>query len=193
MRLFRVCVVLFVDRGLAKGWSPVQGVLPTVYRNWKSGQGPTKGFRAIIINNIHRIQIKFISFKTRNYYHVYESRYWHVFAIFNMWINNKGDGPVSNGAPSMGWRNSGLCSLGTTNVRNTQGRNFVTFHYCIQQENLGSDDGVTVGISGGLAFVYRPVFSRTHCFGNVICFDPQVKGWKIPTLFGPLERGSDWD
>jgi hypothetical protein len=33
----------------AMGRSPVQGVVPTVYRlrNWKSGQGPTKGCRAI--------------------------------------------------------------------------------------------------------------------------------------------------
>jgi hypothetical protein len=36
VRLFCVCVVLCVGRGLATGWSPVQGVLPTVYRsrNW---------------------------------------------------------------------------------------------------------------------------------------------------------------
>jgi hypothetical protein len=32
VRLFRVCAVLCVGRGLATGWSPVQGVLPTVYR-----------------------------------------------------------------------------------------------------------------------------------------------------------------
>jgi hypothetical protein len=40
--LFCVCAVLCVGRGLATGWSPVQGALPTVYRlrNWKSGQGP---------------------------------------------------------------------------------------------------------------------------------------------------------
>jgi hypothetical protein len=31
MRLFCVCVVLSVGSGLATGWSPVQGVLPTVY------------------------------------------------------------------------------------------------------------------------------------------------------------------
>jgi hypothetical protein len=37
-----VRVVLCVSSGLATGWSPVQGVLPTVYglRNWKSGRGP---------------------------------------------------------------------------------------------------------------------------------------------------------
>jgi hypothetical protein len=42
VRLVGVCVVLCVGSGLATGWSPVQGVLPTVYRlrNWKSGQGP---------------------------------------------------------------------------------------------------------------------------------------------------------
>jgi hypothetical protein len=40
--LFCVCVVLCVGSCLATGWSPVQGVLPTVYRlrNWKSGQDP---------------------------------------------------------------------------------------------------------------------------------------------------------
>jgi hypothetical protein len=34
--------VLCVGGDLGTGWSPVQGVLPTVYRlrNWKSGQGP---------------------------------------------------------------------------------------------------------------------------------------------------------
>jgi hypothetical protein len=48
VRLFCVCVVLCVGSGLATGWSPVQ-VLPTVYglRNWKSGQGPTKGCSAM--------------------------------------------------------------------------------------------------------------------------------------------------
>jgi hypothetical protein len=42
VRLFCVCVVLCVRSGLATGWSPVQGVLPSMYglRNWKSGQGP---------------------------------------------------------------------------------------------------------------------------------------------------------
>jgi hypothetical protein len=41
-RLFCVNVVLCVGSGLATGWFPVHGVLPTVYglRNWKSGQGP---------------------------------------------------------------------------------------------------------------------------------------------------------
>jgi hypothetical protein len=44
VRLFCVCVILCVGSGLATGWSPVQGILPTVYRlrNWKSDQGPTK-------------------------------------------------------------------------------------------------------------------------------------------------------
>jgi hypothetical protein len=42
--LFRVCVVLCVGSGLATGWSPAQGVLPTLYilRNCKGGQGPQK-------------------------------------------------------------------------------------------------------------------------------------------------------
>jgi hypothetical protein len=42
-RAIDVCVRLFcVGSGLATGWSPVQGVLPTVYRlrKWKSGQPP---------------------------------------------------------------------------------------------------------------------------------------------------------
>jgi hypothetical protein len=38
LHLICVCVVLFVGNGLATGWSPVQGVLPTVYK--LSGQGP---------------------------------------------------------------------------------------------------------------------------------------------------------
>jgi hypothetical protein len=39
-RLFCVCVVLSVGSGLAMGWSPVQGVLQTVYRlgNWKAAK-----------------------------------------------------------------------------------------------------------------------------------------------------------
>jgi hypothetical protein len=42
VRLLCVCVVLCVGSGLATGWSPVQGILLTVYRlgDWKSGQGP---------------------------------------------------------------------------------------------------------------------------------------------------------
>jgi hypothetical protein len=40
VRLFCVYAVLYVGSGLATGWSPVQGVLPTVYglKNWNSGQ-----------------------------------------------------------------------------------------------------------------------------------------------------------
>jgi hypothetical protein len=47
VRLFRICVVLCVGSGLATGWSPVQGVLPTVYRlrNWKAAK-VHKGCRA---------------------------------------------------------------------------------------------------------------------------------------------------
>jgi hypothetical protein len=37
---FCVCVVLCVGRGLATGWSPVQGVLPTVYRIKKLKKRP---------------------------------------------------------------------------------------------------------------------------------------------------------
>jgi hypothetical protein len=51
VHLFCVYVVLCVGRGLATSCSPVQGVLPTVYRikKLKSGQGSTKDCRAIII------------------------------------------------------------------------------------------------------------------------------------------------
>jgi hypothetical protein len=48
-RLFCVHAVVCVGTALARGWSPVQGVLPTVYMITKlkeSGQGPTKGRRA---------------------------------------------------------------------------------------------------------------------------------------------------
>jgi hypothetical protein len=39
--LFCVYVVLCVRSGLAKGWSPIQGVLPTVYRIKKLKKRPT--------------------------------------------------------------------------------------------------------------------------------------------------------
>jgi hypothetical protein len=47
VRLFSVYVVLCIGRGLATGSSPVQGVIPTLYRikKLKSGQGLTKGYR----------------------------------------------------------------------------------------------------------------------------------------------------
>jgi hypothetical protein len=43
-----LCCPVCAGSGLASGWSPVQEVLPSVYRlrNWKSGQGPIKGCRA---------------------------------------------------------------------------------------------------------------------------------------------------
>jgi hypothetical protein len=46
--------ILCVGRSLATGWSPVQGILPTVYRlrNWTSSQGPRKGCRAVIEWNV---------------------------------------------------------------------------------------------------------------------------------------------
>jgi hypothetical protein len=49
VRLFCVWVVLCVGSGLAMGWSPSKEYyrLCTRSRNWKSGQGPTKGCRAI--------------------------------------------------------------------------------------------------------------------------------------------------
>jgi hypothetical protein len=40
MRLFCVCVVLYVGSGLATGWFPVQGVLLTVYRIKKLKKRP---------------------------------------------------------------------------------------------------------------------------------------------------------
>jgi hypothetical protein len=56
MRSFCVCVVLSLDSGLATVWSPVRGVLPTVYRikKLKNYQGPTKDSRAIEINISNR-------------------------------------------------------------------------------------------------------------------------------------------
>jgi hypothetical protein len=52
VRLFCVYVLLCVGRVLATGWSPVQRVLPIVYRikKLKSIQGQTKGYRAIDYN-----------------------------------------------------------------------------------------------------------------------------------------------
>jgi hypothetical protein len=48
---YSVFVLFCVGSGLAMDLSPIQGDLQTVYRikNWKSGKGPTKGCRAIII------------------------------------------------------------------------------------------------------------------------------------------------
>jgi hypothetical protein len=45
VRTFCVCVVLCVGSGLATGWSPVQGVLPTMYRikKLKKWPRPNKG------------------------------------------------------------------------------------------------------------------------------------------------------
>jgi hypothetical protein len=40
IRLFSLCVVLCVGSGLTAGWSPVQGVLPTVYRIKKLEKRP---------------------------------------------------------------------------------------------------------------------------------------------------------
>jgi hypothetical protein len=51
VRLFCVCAVLCVGRGLATSWSLVQVVLPTVFRirKLKSGQGPKKDCRAMMM------------------------------------------------------------------------------------------------------------------------------------------------
>jgi hypothetical protein len=51
--LFCVSVVLCVSSGLATGWSPAQGLLPTAYRNKnikKAAKASTKGYRAIVNN-----------------------------------------------------------------------------------------------------------------------------------------------
>jgi hypothetical protein len=47
--LYSVFVLYCIGSGLETGWSPAQGDLRVCIglRNWKSGQGPTKGYRAI--------------------------------------------------------------------------------------------------------------------------------------------------
>jgi hypothetical protein len=81
VRLFCVCVVLCVGRGLVTGWSPVQGVLLTVHRikKLKCGQGPTKGCRAMIITAMpnsfkHILNNTIIVLKMQELY-----RQWHIF------------------------------------------------------------------------------------------------------------------
>jgi hypothetical protein len=56
VRLFCVCAVLCANSGLATNWSPVKESywLCKRSRNWKSGQGPTKGCRAIDVWMIDR-------------------------------------------------------------------------------------------------------------------------------------------
>jgi hypothetical protein len=51
--LFCVCVVLCVGRGFSTGWSPVQGVLPTVYwiKKLKKWPRPNKGLKNHNNNN----------------------------------------------------------------------------------------------------------------------------------------------
>jgi hypothetical protein len=51
LHAFAVCVVLCVGRGLATGWSPVQGVPPTVLElenREKKTNAPQKAYRVII-------------------------------------------------------------------------------------------------------------------------------------------------
>jgi hypothetical protein len=57
VRLFWVCVVLCVGRGLATGWSSVQGVLKTVYRikKLKKRPRPNKGLQGH--NNTHTLHL----------------------------------------------------------------------------------------------------------------------------------------
>jgi hypothetical protein len=66
MRLFYVYVVLFVGRGFATDWSPVQGVLPTMYRikKLKSGNGRTEGCR--VIDSKEGITINELTFRIRS-------------------------------------------------------------------------------------------------------------------------------
>jgi hypothetical protein len=47
VRLFCVCIVMSVGSGLATGWSPVQGVLPTVYRIKKLKKRPRSNKRTV--------------------------------------------------------------------------------------------------------------------------------------------------
>jgi hypothetical protein len=47
VRLFCVCVVLCVGSGLATGWSPVQGVLSTMYRIKKPKKRPRSNKRTV--------------------------------------------------------------------------------------------------------------------------------------------------
>jgi hypothetical protein len=47
LRLFCVCVVLYLGSGLATGWSPVRGVLPTVYRIKKLKKRPKSNKKTV--------------------------------------------------------------------------------------------------------------------------------------------------
>jgi hypothetical protein len=62
VHLLCVCVVVCVVSGLATGWSPVQGVLPSVYRikKPKNGHGP-KGHRARERENVCKIGLSWSS------------------------------------------------------------------------------------------------------------------------------------
>jgi hypothetical protein len=62
VRLFRVCVILCVGRGLATGWSRVQGVLPSVYRIKKLKKRPrlNKGLQSHNNNNNNSNNLSFL-------------------------------------------------------------------------------------------------------------------------------------
>jgi hypothetical protein len=49
VRLFCVCVDVCVGKGHAMGWSPIQGVLPTVYRlkNWKAAKAQPRDLKPL--------------------------------------------------------------------------------------------------------------------------------------------------
>jgi hypothetical protein len=63
VRLFCVCVVLCVCSGLATGRSPVQGVLPAVYRIKKLKKWPKVQQRAVEPQSYRQIQVSRNLFK----------------------------------------------------------------------------------------------------------------------------------
>jgi hypothetical protein len=82
--LFYVSVVLCVDSGLATGWSPTQGVRPTVYKINKLKKRPRS-------NNYYGIMFSLWDFlKLRNYYSRISSSFWDTIlswtlATFECW------------------------------------------------------------------------------------------------------------
>jgi hypothetical protein len=79
--VYSVCVVLYIGRGPVTGWSPVQGVQPTVYRvkKLKSCQGPTKDCRAIdgwMENETDRCKLIRLANMTPLLIHMLWSEFW---------------------------------------------------------------------------------------------------------------------
>jgi hypothetical protein len=100
MRLFCVCVVLCVRSGLATGWSPVQGVLPTALKKKikKLKKRPRSAQRAVDIlesyswSLVHRYrrtssQFKYVGGMYRFY--AREPQNCLGFIIHQKWLNNK--------------------------------------------------------------------------------------------------------